>query len=151
MKPYDLVKVTGFRDSRFEDSPPDFQRNPQAGDTGTIVEICQNPEFFHVECCDGDAMLWLEIMHHSELRSFRIGRLVREVEGQFGKWPEGTEVRVFTDFSPEGQAYIERDADEIPDVSAMTQMHFVPLEHIDMTRKLALSGDMITVPIDHPA
>src|SRR5688500_12668123 len=48
MKQYDVAKVTAIRDDRFLGKQPQFQRNPQPGDVGTILEVYDGA--FEVEC-----------------------------------------------------------------------------------------------------
>jgi hypothetical protein len=67
MKQYDMVKVTAIRDDRFTNKSPGFQRDPQVGDIGTILEIY--PDAFEVECAEEGTgiTIWLEAMYQDEL------------------------------------------------------------------------------------
>ena len=50
MKQYDVVRVAAIRGDRFASERPDFQRHPQVGDIGTILEVYDGA--FEVECSD---------------------------------------------------------------------------------------------------
>ena len=67
MKQYAAVRVTTNLDDRFANGPPAFQRHPQVGDVGTIVEVYGNA--FEVECSERDTgvTIWLEAMLPDEL------------------------------------------------------------------------------------
>jgi hypothetical protein len=39
MKQYDVVRVAAIRADRFAGKQPQFQRHPQVGDVGTILEV----------------------------------------------------------------------------------------------------------------
>ena len=69
MKQYDVVKVIGFRDDRFESAKVHFLRRPRIGDIGTIVEVYSKPEVgYEIECCDSaGATIWLEALYPGEL------------------------------------------------------------------------------------
>lgn len=67
MKQYDTVTVAAIRDDRFANKKPSFQRHPQIGDRGAIVEIYTNA--FEVECCDPETgfTIWVEGMYPDEI------------------------------------------------------------------------------------
>lgn len=69
MKLYDEVKVSAIRDARFAQRRPVFERHPQVGDVGTIVEMYEGA--CEVECClpGTGRTLWLETMFPGELES----------------------------------------------------------------------------------
>ncbi len=69
MQPFDVVRVQAIRDDRFADRGPGFERNPQVGDIGTILDTYDNPEFaFEVECSNlNGETIWLEAMYPDEL------------------------------------------------------------------------------------
>ena len=60
-----------FRDNRFVEAKPTFQRNPSVGDVGTVVEVYSDPIGYEVECCAaGDGITsWLEPMYPGEIES----------------------------------------------------------------------------------
>ena len=68
MKQYDVVRVTAIRDDRFARARPSFQRHPQVGDLGTILEVYDDA--FEVECSERDTgvTIWLEPMFPDELQ-----------------------------------------------------------------------------------
>lgn len=68
MKQYDIVRVAVIRGNRFDAKRPGFQRHPQTGDVGTILEVYNNA--FEVECCEHDTgiTIWLEAMFLDELQ-----------------------------------------------------------------------------------
>ena len=69
MKQYDVVRVAAIRDDRFAAERPFFQRHPQVGDEGTILEVYGDA--FEVECCERDTgvTIWLEPMFPDELQT----------------------------------------------------------------------------------
>ena len=69
MKQYDVVRVAAIRDGRFASQRPVFQRHPQVGDVGTILEVYSDA--FEVECSEQDtgATIWLEAMFPDELQT----------------------------------------------------------------------------------
>ena len=69
MKQYDVVRVRAIRDDRFISESPQFQRHPQVGDVGTILEIYDGA--FEVECCEPGTgvTIWLEPMFTDELQT----------------------------------------------------------------------------------
>jgi hypothetical protein len=66
MKQYDVVKVAAIR---FAGEQPQFQRHPQLGDVGTILEVYGDA--FEVECSERStgATIWLEAMYPDELQN----------------------------------------------------------------------------------
>jgi len=68
MKQYDLVRVEAIRGDRFSREHPGFQRHPQVGDVGTILEVYGDA--FEVECCERatGVTIWLETMYPDELQ-----------------------------------------------------------------------------------
>lgn len=67
LKQYDVVRVVAIRDDRFTAQRPDFQRHPQVGDIGTILEVYDDA--FEVECSgSGGITVWLSAMFPDELR-----------------------------------------------------------------------------------
>ena len=69
MKQYDVVRVAAIRGDRFVREQPAFQRHPQVGDVGTILEVYRDA--FEVECCERDTgvTIWLEAMFQDELQT----------------------------------------------------------------------------------
>ena len=69
MKQYDVVRVAAIRGNRFAREQPRFQRNPQLGDVGTILEVYGDA--FEVECSEHStgATIWLEAMYPDELQN----------------------------------------------------------------------------------
>ena len=69
MKQYDVVRVAAIRGDRFSSERPGFQRHPQVGDEGTILEVYSDA--FEVECCERSTgvTIWLEAMFPDELQS----------------------------------------------------------------------------------
>jgi len=69
MKQYDVVRVVAIRGDRFASERPSFQRHPQVGDVGAIVEVYSDA--FEVECCERDTgvTIWLEAMFPDELQT----------------------------------------------------------------------------------
>lgn len=69
MKQYDIVVVASIRDSRFANDRPGFQRHPQVGDVGTILEVYGDA--FEVECCERETgvTIWLEAMFPDEIHA----------------------------------------------------------------------------------
>lgn len=67
MKIYDSVMVVALRDRRFDNSAGAFQRPPQIGDVGAIVEAYADA--FEVECSDPNngETIWLEAMYPDEI------------------------------------------------------------------------------------
>ena len=67
MKQYDVVRVAAIRGGRFASERPDFQRHPQIGDVGTILEVYSDA--FEVECSDPQTgfTIWLGAMFPDEL------------------------------------------------------------------------------------
>jgi hypothetical protein len=68
MKQYDAVKVVALRDDRFAAEPPSYQRHPQVGDVGTILEVYDGA--FEVECSEHGTgeTIWLTAMYPEELK-----------------------------------------------------------------------------------
>jgi hypothetical protein len=68
MKQYDAVRVVAIRGNRFASERPAFQRHPQVGDVGTILEVYGDA--FEVECSEREtgATIWLEAMYPDELQ-----------------------------------------------------------------------------------
>jgi hypothetical protein len=68
MKQYDVVRVAAIRSNRFTSERPGFQRPPQVGDVGTILEVYADA--FEVECSERDTgvTIWLEAMFPDELQ-----------------------------------------------------------------------------------
>ena len=67
---FEVVRVVGFRDNRFETAKAHYQRSPKVGDTGAVLEIYSEPERgFEVECSDpaSGQTLWLEAMYPEEI------------------------------------------------------------------------------------
>ncbi len=69
MKQYDVVTVAAIRGARFASEHLSFQRHPQVGDVGTILEVYGDA--FEVECCERDTgvTIWLEAMFPEELQT----------------------------------------------------------------------------------
>jgi hypothetical protein len=68
MKQYDVVRVAAIRDDRFTRERPQYQRHPQVGDEGTILEVYNDA--FEVECSDETGnTIWLAAMFRDELQS----------------------------------------------------------------------------------
>jgi len=69
MKQYDVVRVAAIRDGRFTRERPQYQRHPQVGDVGTILEVYGDA--FEVECSEPSTgvTIWLEAMFPDELQS----------------------------------------------------------------------------------
>ena len=69
MKQYDVVKVAAIRADRFAGERPQFQRHPQVGDVGTILEVYSDA--FEVECSERSTgiTIWLEAMFPDELQT----------------------------------------------------------------------------------
>ena len=69
MKQYDVVKVVTIRGGRFTGTRPQFQRHPQVGDVGAILEVYSGA--FEVECSERDTgiTIWLEAMFQDELQT----------------------------------------------------------------------------------
>jgi hypothetical protein len=69
MNQYDVVKVVAILDDRFAGNIATFQRNPEIGDTGTILEVYTDPRLaYEVECSDSNGItVWLEAMYPEEL------------------------------------------------------------------------------------
>jgi hypothetical protein len=69
MKQYDVVRVAAIRGDRFARERPQYQRHPQVGDTGTILEVYADA--FEVECSEArtGVTIWLEAMFPDELQS----------------------------------------------------------------------------------
>ena len=69
MKQYDVVRVITIRGNRFAGAHPPFQRHPQVGDIGAILEVYGDA--FEVECSDRDTgiTVWLEAMFPDELQT----------------------------------------------------------------------------------
>ncbi len=63
-----MVRVAVIRDDRFAGEPPHFQRHPQVGDVGTILEVYDGA--FEVECSEKGTgiTIWLEAMFVEELQ-----------------------------------------------------------------------------------
>lgn len=69
MKPFDVVRVVRFRDSRFT-GKPDHERWPVIGDTGAILQSYSIPEpAVEVECVNAGSgsTIWLAAMYPEEL------------------------------------------------------------------------------------
>jgi len=68
MKQYDVVRVAAIRGDRFACERPSFQRHPQVGDVGTILEVYDDA--FEVECSERNTgvTIWLEPMFPDELQ-----------------------------------------------------------------------------------
>ena len=68
MKQYDVVRVVAIRDTRFDGERVWFQRHPQVGDVGTILEMHDGA--FEVECSDRSTgiTIWLTVMYPEELQ-----------------------------------------------------------------------------------
>ena len=62
MNQYDVVRVAAIRGDRFASKSPRFQRHPQVGGVGTILEVYGDA--FDVKCCERDTgvTIWLEAM-----------------------------------------------------------------------------------------
>jgi hypothetical protein len=73
-KQYEVVRVVAIRGKRFSCAQVHFERLPEVGDIGTILEIYETPELaFEVECsrsADGTTV-WLEAMYPEELELFQ--------------------------------------------------------------------------------
>jgi hypothetical protein len=69
MKQYDVVRVAAIRGDRFASGQPGFQRHPQVGDVGTILEVYTDA--FEVECAERETgvTIWLEAMYPDELQT----------------------------------------------------------------------------------
>lgn len=68
MQQYDVVTVTKIRNSRFAGEIPNYERHPQVGDIGTILEVYDGA--FEVECSHSNTgiTIWLEAMFPDELQ-----------------------------------------------------------------------------------
>lgn len=68
MKKYDVVRVVAIRGDRFARERTAFQRPPQVGDVGAILEVYTDA--FEVECveCETGVTIWLEAMFPEELQ-----------------------------------------------------------------------------------
>ncbi len=67
---FEVVRVVGFRDSRFKTAKAHYLRPPKVGDTGTVLEVNSEPERgFEVECSDpaSGQTVWLEAMYPEEV------------------------------------------------------------------------------------
>jgi hypothetical protein len=69
---YDVVTVASIRGGRFANERQVFQRHPQVGDVGTILEVYSNG--FEVECCERDTgvTIWFEAMFPDELQTVNV-------------------------------------------------------------------------------
>lgn len=69
MKQYDVVRVAAIRPDRFAGERPQFERHPQVGDVGTILEV--HGDAFEVECSEPGTgiTIWLEAMYPDELQT----------------------------------------------------------------------------------
>lgn len=69
---YQVVRVQRIRNDRFAQNLPQYKRNPEIGDLGTILEIYTTPESaYEVECSDPKTgeTIWLEAMFPEEIES----------------------------------------------------------------------------------
>ena len=69
MKQYDVVRVAAIRGDRFTGERPGFQRHPQVGDVGKILEVYIGA--FEVECSEQATgiTIGLETMYPDELQT----------------------------------------------------------------------------------
>lgn len=67
---FDVVRVVCIRGNRFENKKVFYQRHPQVGDSGTVLEVYATPTLaYEVECSDPTtgSTIWLEAMYAEEI------------------------------------------------------------------------------------
>jgi len=67
---FDVVRVKAIRRDRFAETAADYERSPQIGDIGAVLEIYSNPELgFEVECSNPENgfTIWLTAMYPDEI------------------------------------------------------------------------------------
>ncbi len=67
---YDVVRVVRLRDDRFVGERVFYDRPPQVGDIGAVVEVYTSPSIgYEVECVDTVTgfTIWLDAMYPEEI------------------------------------------------------------------------------------
>ncbi|MES2300415.1 MAG: hypothetical protein V4582_25495 [Pseudomonadota bacterium] len=74
LQEYDVVRLIAIRDARFEGAKIFYERLPQVGDVGTILEVYSVPELgYEIECSDPSTgiTIWLDAIYPAEIELFK--------------------------------------------------------------------------------
>lgn len=70
IRQFDVVRVKAIRGDRFAETTPDYERSPQVGDVGAVLEIYSKPEpGYEIECSNPESgfTVWLTAMYPDEI------------------------------------------------------------------------------------
>ncbi len=74
IRQFDMVRVKAIRDTRFVGTSAHYERVPQIGDVGAVLELYSEPELgYEIECSNpaNGFTIWLEAMYPDEIE--RVG------------------------------------------------------------------------------